>query len=418
MIKKRTIITYAIAVSVYFIGIFCGTIPSDPSSTTGTVDVRVWINKPPKPALPSRETTWDRLVIQITSDDGMDTLRDTFALDMEKSFYSFFIENVSAGENRTVSAWTIDSEGDTIHGIASTVIDIDPAQSVPVTMELHPIKGSLYAVLTGIPLVVDSVLFGFITSTGAWYIKDKKATKLDMTLDKIPFGSSGTLSIVGYNSAGDTVASWAKEGFTFTNANATLEASFINVGKVNLSVTISIPGVTLIVGIMDTTNSLEDEKGGLLISEIMYSANDSEYIELYNPKGTAFNDTIIIQIDNGPYRFFNVSIQPDSFYVIGRDTLPWADTYHSTQSALNLSSTTGNWITLRAKDSTLMDLVVFQPGSNNQGWPGFSGKKSIVLDSLPDDPEYNNYGATWLEAVSYINQTTTLQQGTPGKSGI
>jgi len=396
---------------------FCGTIPSDSENfSTGTVDLRIWINKPPKLESHFRETTWDHLIVQISAPD-MATMLDTFDVTMEKSFYSFFIENVPAGENRLVESWTIDSEGDIIHGRDSAVIDMEPTQTTPVTSEVHPIKGSLYVVLTGFPAEVDSVLFSFTTSDTAWSVKDKKTTKLTLTIDKVPFGSTGTLSIVGYTVTKDTVASWIKEGFIFTTSNTTIEASFINVGKIDLSVHITIPGVTIIIGIMNTTDSLEDEKGGLLISEVMYSANDSEYIELYNPTGSVFSDTIIIQIDNGTYRFFGITIQPNDFYVIGRDSLPWSDTFHPTQSALNLSSTTGNWITLRAKDSSLIDLVVFQPGSNNQGWPKISGKKSIVLDSLPNDPEYNNYGRNWIPAESYIDQAVTQQQGTPGESG-
>ncbi len=397
--------------------ISCGVIPSDSGdSGSGTIDLRIWINKPPSFDHSIRETTWDRLVVQISALD-MSIKRDTFDVTMEKSFYTFFIEDVPAGENRLIETWTIDSEEDMIHGKDSITVDLEPSQTVPVTSEVHPIRGSLYVLLTSIPSEVDSVLFSFTTSDSLWFTKDKKSTKLDLTLDKIPYGSTGTLSIVGYDVAQDTVALWKLEGFTFTNANTSINASFINVGKIEISVTITIPGVTVIMGIMDLTDSLEDENGGLLISEVMYSANDSEYIELYNPTGSVFSDTIIIQIDNGTYRFFNVSIQPNDFYVIGRDTLPWSDTFHPTQSALNLSSTTGNWIMLLAKDSSLIDLVVFQTGNNNQGWPGFSGKKSIALDSLPNDPEYNNYGRNWIQAESYINQATTQQQGTPGEPG-
>ncbi len=406
----------------------CGVIPSDSSdSENGTIDLRIWINKPPSFNNSFRETTWDRLVVQISSLD-MSTKRDTFNVTMEKSFYSFIINGVSAGENRLMEIWTIDSDGDMIHGKDSITVDLEPSQTVPITSEVHPIKGSLYVILTSIPSEVDSVLFSFTTSDTTWFIKDKKTTKLDLTLDKIPFGSTGTLSIVGYSTVPDTVASWKKEGFTFTNANTTLEASFINVGKINLDVTITIPGVTVIIGIMDTTDSLGDENGGLIISEVMYTANDSEYIEIYNPKTTAFSDTIILQKEHGTFRIFDVNIPPKDFYVIGRkidsltpadSTPPWFDTTHTIKSAFDLSSTSGNWITIRAKDSTLLDCVVFQTGSNNQGWPHFtlSKKTSIVLDSLPDDPEYNNYGRNWIQAESYINQATTQQQGTPGESG-
>ena len=100
-----------------------------------------------------------------------------------------------------------------------------------------------------------------------------------MCLDKIPYDTTGTLSIVGYNTLNDTVAFWEMENFTFTNTNTTIQASFISVGKIVIQVTIHMPGVTIIIGIMDTTDSIGDENGGLTITEIMYAANDSEYIE-------------------------------------------------------------------------------------------------------------------------------------------
>jgi hypothetical protein len=105
--------------------------------------------------------------------------------------------------------------------------------------------------------------------------------------------------------------------------------------------------------------------------------------------------------------------------VIGRKILPWANIWHPVQSALDLSSTTGNWLTLRAKDSIALDQVAFACGNNTQEWPNLnSAKKSIVLDSLTDDPSYNNYGKHWHAATSAVAPGVTLQCGSPGKSGL
>ena len=405
---------------------FCGTIPSDSDNTGyGSITILVWVNKS-QSDVNTRETTWSNLVVKITAAD-MGTIHDTLDLITGQSFYSFTIENVPAGDNRLVEAWTIDDESDTIHGIDSDIVDIEPAKISQVLLELIPIKGSIYAVLTDIPTIIDSVEFTFATTNNTWKEKAEREPKLNICLDKIPFGTTGTLSIVGYDTLNDTVASWKMENFTFTNSNVTIEASFISVGKIEIHVTIHMPGVTIIIGIMDTTDSIGDENGGLIITEIMYSANDSEYVEIYNPTVNTFDETIILQKDNGTFRFFKIQIPPKDFYVIGRrdttvlvDTVPWFDTTFSITSAFNLSSTTGNWITLRlAKDSSVIDNVAFQTGSNEQEWPNFSTslKASIVLDSLSEDPEYNNFGRNWIKAESPIDISITQQLGTPGLPG-
>lgn len=404
---------------------FCGTIPSDSDNTgDGSINILVWVNKS-QSDVNTRETTWSKLVVQISAVD-IGTIHDTLDLISGQSFYSFTIENIPAGDNRLVEAWTIDDESDTIHGIDSDIVDIEPAKISQVLLELIPIKGSIYAVLTDIPTIVDSVELSFVTPNTSWQVKAEREPKLNMCLDKIPFGTTGTISIVAYDTTSDTVASWKTENFTFTNSNTSIEASFISVGKIQLQVTIHMPGVTIITGIIDTTDSIGDEKGGLIITEIMYATNDSEYVELYNPTVNTFDDTIILQKDIGTFRFFHVVIPPKEFYVIGRycdsiDTLNpwWFDTTHLYQSAFNLTST-GNWITLRlARDLSIIDNVAFQAGSNEQEWPNFSTstKASIVLDTLPDDPEYNNFGRNWIKAESPIDILITQQLGTPGLPG-
>jgi hypothetical protein len=173
---------------------------------------------------------------------------------------------------------------------------------------------------------------------------------------------------------------------------------------------------------MNGLDSLGSENGGLIISEIMYAANDSEYVEIYNP-GARFDDTLILQMDMGSWMYFDVVIEPGKFVVIGRnasDGLAWVDTCPAATTALNLSSSGGNWLVLRARDSSLIDWVAFESGSNPQEWPVFSGRQSIVLDSLCSDPLYNNYGRHWRAATARIDSSgapATLQCGTPGRAG-
>lgn len=390
----------------------------DPTQT-GSVDIRVWITDYKKST--TRKTditsvTWEKLIIQVSAND-MDTLRDTFELDTNLSFLSAVLEDIPVGSDREFIAWTIDKSNDILHTSECVSISVEPGQVVPLALECEPITGSIYIQLTQIPASVDSVSFTFASDPMVRRIKVKKTKKMNLCLDKIPFETVGMISIIGYNSSGDTVASWFKENFKFTNNISTLDISFVNRGKIEIQVSIKNSGITIIRGIMSATESLGDEKGGLIITEIMYAANDSEYIEIYNPQNDTFSDTIIIQKDFGSYRFFDVTIPPKGFYTIGRQALPWGNTSHPVKSALDLSSTTGNWLVVRSVlDSNIYDIVSFQAGTNKQEWPVFSTslKTSIILDSLCSDPEYNNYGRNWKQAMRFIDTTFTKQLGTPG----
>jgi hypothetical protein len=156
----------------------------------------------------------------------------------------------------------------------------------------------------------------------------------------------------------------------------------------------------------------------------MYNANDSEYVEIYNPAESVYADSLILELDGVVRSLGIVSIQPKGFFVVGRRSLPWADTYPSLSSALDLSSG-GNWISLRSRagGDTVMDWVAFCGGSNSQEWPNLgTAKKSIVLDSLIADPAYNNYGRNWTNAQTLISQlypsVSTGQYGTPKSKGM
>ncbi len=413
--------------------LFCGTIPSDTSnSNTGSLDIRVWINKPQSlgKKLKISETTWENIVIQVSAED-IDTIRDTIAIDMEKSFNTFLMENVSAGENRLVEAWTIDSEGDIIHGKEGVTKNIEPAQTVIVTLELDPIKGSIYIELSDFPSNVDSVLLAFQMSTDTLQVKAKKSSKFYMSLDKIDFGSEGTLIIAGLDSDGDTVASWEMENFIFENTNNTIEASFISVGKISIEVIVNYPGVTLIRGIMDTTDSLDDEQTStdslIIVSEIMFTAgsgdNSYDYIELYNPSSSYDSitfDTLIIDL-SGSYKYLeNVTIYKESFFVVGNDSIPDKEKWGvDTTISLDLVSTS-NIITLLKKDESIIDRVFYENDDNIMGWPELSSsaKTSVILDSLPSDAEYNNYGRNWVKAESPVHADYAEYLGTPGRSGF
>jgi hypothetical protein len=403
----------------------CGRV-SPTAAPKGSLDMHLWIDQTqsiPTALGKTEATTWNRIMIEVTAADFAG-IKDTFSVESSQQWLSAHIDAIPAGKDRRVTCWSINARGDTIHGSQSSLFDLEAGQSASVTMQLSAIRGSIYFTLSLFPASVDSVKAAFVTPGRTWSVAQKKATKMFLSLDDIPFGSTGRLWIAGFNAAGDTVAAWSKDPCTLTGASISLTASFVTVGGLRLDLLVSNPGVTIISGIMDTTATLAAEKGGLIVSEIMYTANDSEYIELHNPTTAAFADSFYVQIDNGAYMRFFAAIAAKGFFVIGRagrDSLAWVDTCPASLTALDLLSGGGNWIIVRAKDSTVLDRVAYEGGTNMQEWPSVSGKRSIVLDSLAADPLYNNFGRHWQIAQSKIDTGAaplTQQYGTPGRAGL
>ncbi|HEX2959964.1 MAG TPA: hypothetical protein VHO70_24220, partial [Chitinispirillaceae bacterium] len=154
------------------------------------------------------------------------------------------------------------------------------------------------------------------------------------------------------------------------------------------------------------------ESGQCIITEIMYAANDSEYVEIYNPSSTSLHyDSLTIEIDGTRRPFLDVTIASHDYFVFGRKDLPWADRFHSVQSALDLSSS-GNWITVRS-GNTIIDQVIFSGGSDNLDWPDIRGKIAIELDRAHYNTTDNNFGRFWVAAKDAIPSFSQLL-GTPG----
>ncbi len=408
----------------------CGTINDDPASSEGNVDLRLWID--PGPAKPSsRETDWKDLIINIISLEN-DTINDTIALETSNAFNSFLLNNIKSEIQQTINAFTIDNAADTIHGPAIDTFTLIPGGTVAITMELFPIKGSMYLMLSNFPSYIDSVGFFFTTPTEEFSVKERKSTKFYTSLDKIPYGTTGTISVKGYDNSSTERMSWALENYTFTADDVTLEANFLDIGSTNLQMTIHEPGKTLIWGIMNDTIAAEKEifspDSQLIISEIMSSAGSgttsADYIEIYNSSTTfdsLFFDTLIIITSNNSYTISNIGIKKEGFYTIGGPGVPNQSSW-SINKIISLDFTsTSESIQLKNKNNMLLDKIFYVTQNGYMGWPtnGSSSKTSLVLDTLYSglSPEYNNYGSNWLKAVTPIHSEYLDYLGTPGSEG-
>ncbi len=366
------------------------------------------------------ETTWDSLVVVTTGPD-MDSIISAFKFIPDDPYISASVENVPAGQNRIFEVYTKTKAGLYIHTSASQTGDISASEVKALDFTLVPVRGSIYVDLSDIPTSVAEVCAAF----GGLSTCANRSTKLFLSIDDILDGTSDSLIVDGTDTAGLDVyrsAVWLE--FSVLHDTSVSGAFYTVTTGAGISVSAQMPGITVVSGDVGSQRTIAGETGRIIISEIMYNANDSEYVEVYNPLDEPYNDSLLVELDGTCRSYGVVSIGPKSFFVIGRKSLPWADAYSAVSTALDLSSG-GNWLCLRSKAAgdTVLDWVAFTGGSNDQEWPNLgTAKKSIVLDSLSADPAYNNYGRNWSAAQTLISQlypsASTAQCGTPKTAGL
>lgn len=403
------------------LAVSCSDPVSHAHSSDAAIAVRVRVIQAAAKSSVAELVGWDTLVVRVVSRGG-DTLRHATPLAAGTQVASDTIANVPAQDNLVVDAFTVSRQGWVVHRSVPQTVDLSPGEVQAVELWLTPCCGSLAIALDSIPAAVDTVAVRFASDNGSVVreVRGKPAgSRYSASLDGIPDSAAGTLSVAYLGISRDTLYRGQTRLVFDVDANVTISLRFgASPSGLALAATVVEPGVTLVSGHGVSGDSLTDERGPLVISEIMYMANDSEYVELYNPTAadTSF-DTLILDVDGARRVFTNITVPSRDFFVIGRRAMPWVDVFHATTSALDLSSTNGNTLTLRTKRLQVIDWVAFSVKTNALGWPNIpSAKAAIVLDSLPLDPRYNNYGPHWKVATSTI--ATTTQRGTPGSAGL
>jgi hypothetical protein len=417
---------YFLAVGAALVCASCANSPSGLSKTkSGSLEVWASLEKPQSQNVLAKSqavtaTTWDSLIVQISSTD-MDTMHLGFKFNPSDPYVTAAVDNIPAGKKRLIEVFTKTKDNLVIHVSTAQCVDISASEKKVLDFKLLPTKGSIYIDLSNIPTNVKRICGSFASLTSC----EDRSTKLYMSIDNIADKTGDSLVIEGTDSAGTVVyrsSIWLV--FSVTRDTSVATKFYRVTTGVSLNLSTQIPASTVISGNVGAQKAIAFETGRLIVSEIMYNANDSEYIEVYNPSETAYNDSLIVELDGSVKYRMLAAIPPKSFYVIGRINLPWVDAFPSSSSSLDLSST-GNWLCLRAKSAgdTVMDWVAFAGGSNSQEWPNLgSAKKSIVLDSLVADATYNNYGRNWLAASTLISaaypSVVTTQCGTPKTKGL
>lgn len=393
----------------------CGTLPTaiNNESGAGSLSMQLWVGNSLAKSSKMNETTWDSLIISISAVD-MSPVIHAFPVNPLQVAILDTITGIPEGNNRLVEAWTSTKEGQRIHSGTSMISHISAGETVPVAIQLNPVRGSIYIDLAQVPSNVDSVFAAFIFGSDSLVASGKRSSIMSLSIDNIPDGTQGILVIRGKDVAGQILYEDSLEFTFYTMKNSSMQAQFLaKPAGLVMEIAIQVPGVTVVSGEMSTPLLNGVENGGLIISEIMYySEGDSDYIEIHNPALTDFYaDTLMVEIINTSgtttARLIDVSIPADGYYVIGDADAPveWVDMIIS----MDLT-TTSRWIILKSKDGMTMDWVVYL--NNDQGWPKGVKSYSIELDKSVTDPVNNNYGMNWRQSQTAIAGTDCF--GTPG----
>lgn len=366
----------------------------------------------------SAKTAAETVVVEV---GGADLAPTRFKIKIDQTRPSMIdtVKNVPVGKNRRISLWAINKDGDTTHidSVEYRFADVEIGAAARVSATLIPAAGSIYLQLYGLDGSVSGVHASF-TSLDEKRVFENYADRAPRTflhIDNIPHGMEGTLRVSIIGGQMDTIKT-ATQKFTFNaRADSVVTLQFIdNSGTLGVDVSLLPPGVTA--GSYNFNNSVSDveETGGIIITEIMYSAGDNNYIELYNQQNKeTFLDTLTVDVEGKMFQFMNVSIAPNGYLVIGRQSASYTK-YVAT--GLSIVST-GVWITVRrGKAGAIFDRVICAGTNSAIGWPAgvtSSSKRSAELNRDKYDATENNYGKNWTAAAQPIEGTGMF--GTPGR---
>jgi hypothetical protein len=368
------------------------------------------------------QTVAENLVVEISGGDLSPT-QFKLKLDPTRPTAVDTVKKVPIGEARRISVWAVNKNGERTHidSIEYRHVNIEKAKATKVYATLIPAAGSVYLHIYGLETAVSTVHASFTSRDGESVFQNnvKRDTHTFLSIDNIPHELDGILRVSLVDAKGDTVKVATNEFVFNARGDNTIELQFIeNSGMLGMDATLYAPGVTMLSYEFGKSVSDVAETGELIITEIMFSASDDNYIELYNPKGEVVSfDTLTTEVDKTSYYFTGVSIGPNGYFVISRKAAPYADIVTNTTSGLPIVAT-GNWITVRrGKSGAVLDRVICGGANTAIGWPAgvpSGSKKSVELRRDKYGAAENNFGKNWTAADQLIAGTSNMY-GTPGK---
>lgn len=360
----------------------CGRSPSEVNEPEhGSIKISAIITENLKKTSAIAATSFENIVVEIYG-FGMDTLRFSRKLSNNPMLINDTFSGIPAGVNREVKIFTTDNNGLKVHidSLDKRIVRIEKNEITAINATLIPAAGSIYMQLANVSTDIDSLFFMFISAEKTWEKRLKRNLKMNMSLDNIPDGTEGTIHLTAVNSGGDTLYHASKKISFNARESSELKIDFdLLPVTITMNLKVERPGVTLItINMADLDDT--GESGELIITEILYNAPDSlKYIKLYNPSDVAVTiDTMIIEVDKSRKQINSITVNAQDYYKLKVDLVK-----------------NGSQITLRAKDYTIIDRIIYIGTTNALEWPEATYNKAICLDSASYDVTKNNFGRNW-----------------------
>jgi hypothetical protein len=408
--------------------LFCGCAkgPGDPlgPGEYGMLEVSVrMVNQPLKKSAAAEgfaQTVAENLIVEIS---GIDLSPTQFKLKLDPTRPTVVdtVKNVPIGEARRISVWAVNKNGDKTHidSIEYRYTDVERAKVTRIYATLVPAAGSIYLHINGVE-GVSTIHASFTSRDGELVFQNsvKREAKTFLSIDNVPHEMDGVLRVSLVDAKGDTVKVATNEFIFNARKDNVIELQFIeNSGMLGMDAALYAPGVTMLSYDFATSVSNVAETGELIITEIMFSAGNDNYIELYNPKDVPVSfDTLTTEIEKTTHKYIDVMVEAKSYFVISRQAASYASVNANTVGGLPITAT-GNWISVRrGKTGAVIDRVVCGGTNSTIGWPAglsSSSKRSIELNRDKYDVMENNFGKNWSAASQPIGGTGMF--GTPGK---
>ncbi|MDR2694658.1 MAG: lamin tail domain-containing protein [Chitinispirillales bacterium] len=367
------------------------------------------------------QTVAENLVVEISGNELSPT-QFKVKLNAARSTAVDTVKKVPIGEARRISVWAVNKDGGKTHVDTAEYryVDIEKARVTRIFATLIPAAGSIYIHINGLETSISTVHASFTSRDGELVFRNSvaRAAHTFLSIDNIPHELDGILRVSLVDNKADTVKIATSEFVFNAQGDNVFDLQFIeNSGMLGMDAVLYAPGVTIVSYDVEKPASNVVETGELIITEIMYSAGDDNYIELYNPGNKAVSfDTLTTEVDKTTYYFAGVSIGANGYFVIGRRALPYSDINTNTTGGLPISST-GNWITVRrGRGGNVLDRVICGGTNSAVGWPAGlspSSKKAVELSRDKYGAMENNFGKNWVAAEQLISGTGNMY-GTPG----
>ena len=403
----------------------CSNLPSSSIGNSGYAKIVTFIRGEGG----SRITSWNQMIIKVSA-DSVDDITDTLTFSdvFRDTVISTVIDGISVGEDRSVTIFTISSNGDTVNGPLSVVKDVVKDDTTTFSFpSLDAVKGSIIIQLADTDNSIKKGSAKFITPNKT-YLGDTSnvsAGKLNFSIDYIPNGEVGNLIIFALDGSGNEIIDYGKtiENFKFIS---TVDTSIVlnwssnvpSVATVSTEIGVKSPGITAFVGIMDSNsvNLEEAQSGELIISEIQAKA-DEEFIEIYNSSSNTYTGNLtldIIKTSVKSYDINSVSIASGDYFVVGaEDTTVATYVDKCIPTISNDIASTGALLILRDSSGGIIDRVYFL-NDINYGWY-YKTNCSFVLTKL--NALDNDFGKNWQYGTTIYKSSSQDLGGTPNSAG-